>query len=105
MIDVAGWLATRTPAPPPELSERFAGIAGNRSCSDATELADLLVAEAESLLENLPDDRSGAFDLLVADALITYAMEATAADHERFDESALRAMRVISTVAHGGAQP
>ena len=105
MIDVAVWLATRTPAPPPELNERIAAIAGNRTCSDATELADFLVAEAESLLERLRDDRSGAFDLLVADALITYAMEAAATDHDRFDETVSRAMPVISAVAHRGWQP
>lgn len=104
MIDVAGWLATRTPAPPPELTERIAAIAGNRSCSDSTELAGFLVTEAESLLEKLRDDRSGAFDLLVADALITYAMEAAASDHERFDETAARAMGVISAVAHRSGQ-
>lgn len=104
MIDVAEWLAARTPAPPPELIERIAAIAGNRSCSDATELAGFLVTEAESLLENLRDDRSGAFDLLVADALITYAMEAAATDHDRFDETAARAMGVISAVAHRSGQ-
>ena len=105
MIDAAGWLATRTPAPPPELAERIGAIAGTRSCSDVTELAGFLVAEAESLLENLRDDRSSAFDLLIADALITYAMEAAALDHDRFDDTASRAMEVISTVARRGGQP
>ena len=45
------------------------------------------------------------FDLLVADALITYAMEAAASDHSSFDDTALRAMDAIAMVAHRGSQP
>lgn len=105
MIDVAGWLASRTPVPRAELSTRIAEIARGRAYGSEHELAEFFIGEAKILLGHLRDDRGGAFDLLVADALITYAMEAAASDHDSFDSTAKRAMEVISTVTHRGGQP
>lgn len=99
MIDVGAWLASREPAPPAELAERFARIGEGCRCTDSRELARLLVAEATGILARLDSGRSAATDLLVADSLITYAMEASAGDIE---ESAGEAMQAIAAVGHGG---
>jgi hypothetical protein len=65
-------------------------------------MAELMLERAAALLGNLRDDRSGAFDLLVADALITYAMEAAADDHDRFDELSARGAAMIAGASRGG---
>jgi hypothetical protein len=99
VIDAGAWLASRTPAPPRELATRFASIADGRQCRDEADLARFLVDEATAILASLGNDRSAATDLLVADALITYAMEAASANPE---EVAARAMQVISAVPRRG---
>jgi hypothetical protein len=99
VIDVGAWLASREPAPPAQLAERFARIGDGRRCADPRELARFLVGEATGILRGLGSGRSAAEDLLVADSLITYAMEASADDIE---EVASEAMLAIATVGHGG---
>jgi len=102
LIHVGEWLASRTPAPPKELANRLSALVGGETCADTTEMAELMLRRAAALLETLCDDRSGAFDLLVADALITYAMEAAADDHDRFDELTARAAAMIAGASRGG---
>jgi hypothetical protein len=79
VIVVRDWLASRDPAPPGELAARLAAIAGASSCHES-ELPATLAGMAEPLLGGVCDDRSAALDLLAADALITYALEAAASD-------------------------
>ena len=105
MIDAAGWLALRIPVPPPQLARRLSSIVEGRVCADLTELSAVLVDEALNVVSGLSDDRSGAFDLLVADALITYAMEAAAEDGPKVESIALDAMQRIAHVAGREAQP
>ena len=102
MIHVGEWLASRTPAPPKELANRLSALVGDERCADSAAIADLMLRQAAELLGNLCDDRTGAFDLLVADALITYAMEAGADDHERFDELTVKAAEIIAGASRGG---
>jgi hypothetical protein len=71
------WLATRTPAPPDALAQSLAEIVGDDSCRP-DELPARLIQHTEDILRRIGDDRSHATDLLAADALITYAMEAVA---------------------------
>ena len=104
MIDAAEWLSSRIPAPPPELAERFARIADGRTCSDEVELSRFFVSEAAALLKNLSGDRSGALDLLVADSLITYAMEAAAENGRSVDAAATDAIQVIAATASRGGK-
>ena len=92
-IRLADWLASRTPRPPRELADRLASIAGDEACMHA-EIAAALIAKATTILSRLGDDRSSAADLLAADALVTYAMEA-AADGGDVDEIARSAMLAI----------
>ena len=100
MIDIGEWLASRAPAPPPELAARLAHVAGGRTCADSVSLSLLLVSEARALLEQLCDDRSAALDLLVADSLITYALEAAAEDCSQFETTASSAIERIAAATN-----
>jgi hypothetical protein len=104
LIDVGEWLSSRAPGPPPELSSRLAALVGDAQVADVTAMADLFVAQAVTLLENLSDDRSAATDLLVADALITYAMEAAADDHDSFESVAGKVMDMVARVSSDGGE-
>ena len=77
-IRLRDWIAARVPSPPPALAQRLAELVGNDACAGPAELPDSLLARAEELLARVETDRSAATDLLAADALITYAMEAAA---------------------------
>ena len=104
-IRARDWIAARAPAPPPALSNRLAEIVGEDVCESSESLPDLLISRAEELLAHIGNDRSSATDLLAADALITYAMEAAAEyslDVERIaSEAALR----LATIPSRGGQP
>ncbi|HET9985454.1 MAG TPA: hypothetical protein VFQ38_17765 [Longimicrobiales bacterium] len=70
------WLDARTPAPPPELRSRMAD-----ALAPAQTLPGALAEAALSCLQAAlarGGDRAAALDLLAADALLTYAMEAAA---------------------------
>lgn len=67
-------------------------------------MAGLFISTAAGLLESLSDDRPGAYDLLTADALITYAMEASANEPAQLEEAARLAIRVIGAVPSRGGQ-
>ena len=76
-VRLSDWLDSRSPRPPAELSRRLAEIAGDTEC-ESHDLPAVLIDKAERILARLGDDRSAAPDLLAADSLITYAMEAAA---------------------------
>lgn len=80
-------------------------LVGDGRATDAGGLAELFVAEAAALIENLGEERSSAIDLLVADSLITYALEAGADDHDRFESIAEQAMQVIARIAGRRGEP
>ena len=92
---MSDWLASRSPAPPPEMSDRLRGIVRD-SAATADELPKVLIEKAIGLFAAIGDDRASAADLLAADALITYAMEA-AAESGNVDAAAVHAMRQISS--------
>jgi hypothetical protein len=89
------WLASRTPAPPPHLASRLAEIAGETAFDDA-HAADVLLGKGIDTLRSALSDRDGALDLLAADALITYAMEAAADNCATMDEAAAEAIQRIA---------
>jgi hypothetical protein len=105
VIDAREWLASRTPAPPPELALRLAELTADRECSDLKELSGILVDQAVNVLAAVSDDRSGAFDLLVADSLITYALEAASEDCAHVESVAADTMRRVASVAGREAKP
>ena len=104
MIVVGDWLASREPSPPPELSARLAEVVGTTVCADAAELPDVLAVASQRLLAGLCDDRSAALDLLAADALITYALEAAADNRADVEGAAGRVIAAISAAASRGGK-
>ena len=74
-VRVADWLALRAPAPPPALAALIVRSVGDAECERAM-LPAVLVDRALHLLKSIGSTRDSADDLLAADALITYAMEA-----------------------------
>ena len=89
------WLASRTPAPPSELSARLNEVVGDSSAI-ADELPYALLKCGLELLSNIGEDRAAAPDLLAADALITYAMEA-AADARTVEEASEAALQRLGS--------
>lgn len=96
-IRLSDWLASRSPLPPLELSERLSKIVGDSS-SATDDLSAALLKLGLGVLANVGDDRAAAPDLLAADALITYAMEA-AAESDAIESAATDAMREIASEA------
>jgi hypothetical protein len=96
------WLAEREPAPPARLAARLRECLGSSLGASVEEAPELLLAASETLLEQLLatdcNDREMALDLLVADALVTYAFEAAGRRPEALDARARRAMREISNI-------
>ena len=89
------WLASRTPAPPAQLADRLAEIAGS-DAFDTAGSANILLEKGIQTLRSALSDRDGALDLLAADALITYAMEAAADQCASMDETAAEAIQRIA---------
>lgn len=89
------WLASRAPAPPTQLADRLAQITGD-DAFDSASSASLLLERGIQTLRSALSDRDGALDLLAADALITYAMEAAADQCASMDETAAEAIQCIA---------
>ena len=94
-LEIAHWLAARTPRPPRDLELRLTALIGDSRATPA-ELPDALIGIAADAFAHLGDDRESALELLAADALITYAMEAAAEFH--VEGAASRAMMRIADV-------
>ena len=76
--EVLAWLDARESRPPPELRERMAtALAGAKSETLPGALAEAALACLQATVER-PEERASALDLLAADALLTYALEAAA---------------------------
>ena len=97
---VGDWLGDRTPVPPVLLAERMRQALGEALGAPAAETHEQCLAAAERLVRDLSDarleERAAALDLLAADALITYALEAAADDPSTLDRRADEAMRRLS---------
>ena len=89
------WLASRTPAPPPNLADRLVEIVGVDAL-DAPASANVLLDRGIATLRSALSDRDGALDLLAADALITYSMEAAAGQCATMDSTAADAIQRIA---------
>ena len=104
-IRVSDWIRARVPAPPEALSRRISEVVGDDAFDSPALLPDLLIARAEEMLTHIGNDRSSATDLLVADALITYAMEAAAEYSLDVETIADRVALRLATVSSRGGQP
>lgn len=84
------WLAARTPTPPARLAARLSAAIPAGAEFSSREAPGVMIAAAITILRQTITEqsdernRAAALDLLAADALITYAVEAAAEDCERF---------------------
>ena len=105
-MTVREWIESRDPAPPAELAARIAaslGDAGDRDSGDASRAClDAAFALLGSLIGPRSLGRESAIDLLVADALVTYAFEAAASHGGALDSEAADAMRRLAALAGHG---
>jgi hypothetical protein len=81
-VTIEVWLGARDPQPPAELADRIRSVLGSDTSLPIENGAECFLSTAErivrrSIAEELPG-REAALDLLVADALVTYAFELTA---------------------------
>jgi hypothetical protein len=108
-MNVGDWVRSRTPAPPEAMTSRVIASLGDRAGEDAGHARELCLDSAIRLLDQLLQrnalERSTAVDLLAADALVTYAFEAAAADPDRLDDHAAEAMVRLAALAERDEQP
>jgi len=100
------WLASRTPPPMPRLAVRLDAAVPAGTAESPHRIPGALIDAASAILRDTTGQSSAgrngtaALDLLAADALITYAVEAAAEDCERFaaltDEMIARLASVVA---------
>jgi hypothetical protein len=104
MLTPAGaWVVSHSEQPPSALRAKLDTILRDASSTPAgAPVADALLAAGQQLLASIlasgSTQRNAALDLLTADALVTYAFEAAAADPSTLDAKAAIAMRAIAAV-------
>ena len=102
-MSVERWLAARTPRPPEALASRMTALLATRRVGAQSTTSVVLMEAAESLLRRLLREgcatRESALDLLVVDALVTYAFEAAAEEPELIAERTQEAMLRIGALA------
>ena len=100
-------LSAREPRPPAALTARLHEVLGGDIDLDAGNACDVMLGASERLVARLlqdgATDRGSALDLLVADALVTYAFEATSQDATTIGRRAEAAMQRIAALAAGAA--
>lgn len=111
-MTIGEWLATRTPPPPPALASRVRDLLGDALSDDVRNVTDRCLEAAEQTVGGLLRDgrigRESAGDLLAADALVTYAFEAAAADpatvvaRARAAMLRLASLGTVAVAPHGG---
>ena len=102
-MTVGEWLRTREPTPPARLLARIDSAVGARADQPSTRAADACLEACEELLRDVvgrpSPGRESALDLLAADALATYALEAAAEVSPSFEGRAYDAMRRLAALA------
>jgi hypothetical protein len=85
--------------------DRIDAMVAQESFDTASELAHVLDELAVRVLQGVGEGREAAPDLLAADALLTYAMEAAAEDPQAFEAFAAASAERVATLASRGGQP
>ncbi len=97
------WLRAREPAPPARLAARVAAAIGGAGGEPASAAAEVCLDACERLLSDVAarptSGRESALDLLAADALATYALEAAAESPASLESRATDALRRIAALA------
>ena len=101
------WLSRREPAPPSALATRVRGEMAWVVPASQVERSEELLVGAERLLDRLLQggcgSRGSALDLLVADALVTYAFEAASDSPATLEAKATDAMSRLAAFGGGVA--
>lgn len=107
-MTVEAWLQSRVPAPPPVLATSIRSAVAALASRDGADTTDVLLAAGEAVLSQLlsaeQTTRDGALELLAADALVTYAFEAAAAEPDRIRQRATLVMTALARLAAEGAR-
>jgi hypothetical protein len=103
-VTVSDWLRDRQPVPPTRLAARIESAVGMERGHLVEAAAFYACLEScESLLGDLAarsaPGREAALDLLAADALATYALEAAADDPTTLETRAREAMKRLAAIA------
>lgn len=102
-MTVGDWLTSRLGLAPPELAEQVRAALDADMHRGAEELPEICVTRGEKLLRDLllrnPDSRERAGELLLVDALVTYAFEAAIEDVQALDDRARQAIARLSALA------
>ena len=101
-MSITDWLATREPVPPEALAHRIERAIGNDGARPVEDAHEVLVAAGEriaaAVLEGGGTSRDTALDLLAADALVTYAFEASSATPRDIARHAAASMARIAAL-------
>jgi hypothetical protein len=104
-VTVADWLREQDPAPPARLAARIERAVGARNAEAATNAAAVCLDACEALLADVAarpsPGRESALDLLAADALATYALQAAAESPATLETRAHDAMQRLAAIAGG----
>jgi hypothetical protein len=104
------WLQSRRPQPPERLARRLEAAVNPLSSGSAQSLSETLASAAAAILAPLstPDESEGsrsrevAIDLLAADALVTYAVEAATEECETFRRNVDEVIARLASLAPAG---
>ena len=103
MTTLRAWLDAREPAPPAALAARARELLAEAGALQLQRSPRPLLTAAESLLARMLregcDTRGSALDLLVADALVTWAFESAAEGDDDLRALAIDAMARIASMA------
>jgi hypothetical protein len=99
-MDGKQWLRSRNPAPPDHLLNRMeAALSDSKGLSLSEEFLSAGARILESLTKNSGGiQRDTAIDLLAADALITYALEAASENCESFDPETRATLAAVAKI-------
>jgi hypothetical protein len=104
-VTVGDWLRDKEPAPPARLAARIERAIGARGAEPASNTAEVCLEASETLLADVAgrtsQGRESTLDLLTADALATYALEAATDAPAMLEASALDAMKRLTAIAGG----
>jgi hypothetical protein len=104
-VTVGDWLREKEPAPPARLAGRIETAIAPRRAEPAANAAEVCLEACESLLADVAgrtsQGRESALDLLAADALATYALEAAADTPATLEARALDALKRLTAIAGG----
>ena len=102
-MTVGDWLHAREPAPPARLAARLESAIGSNSKEPASRTAEICLDACERLLADVAarraPGRESALDLLAADALATYSLEASAESPASLETRARDALRRLAALA------